>query len=87
MDDTKVTAAPTPRERLAAPPEPEEATEISEPTMQPYQVGWWDGYPNFGCPFCLYRTLEGTRAVEAHIRHELSSGRAEVILQHSQAKE
>lgn len=39
------------------------------PTVDPetYQVGEWAGHPNYGCPFCPYRTLEGASHVVAHI--------------------
>lgn len=32
-----------------------------------YEVGTWAGQPNFGCPFCPYRTLEGPALIVAHI--------------------
>lgn len=39
------------------------------PAPQPdtYEVGTWAGHPNFGCPFCPYRTLDGPAHVVAHI--------------------
>lgn len=42
---------------------------VKEPVPEPdtYEVGTWAGHRNFGCPFCPYRTLEGTAHVVAHI--------------------
>lgn len=41
-----------------------------------YEVGTWAGIPNFGCPLCPFRTLDGTAVVVTHIadvhRTELS---------------
>lgn len=38
-----------------------------KPDPQTYEVGTWTGIPNYGCPFCLFRTLAGTGDVVAHI--------------------
>lgn len=42
-----------------------------EPDSETYQVGTWSGIPNYGCPFCPFRSLatdhSGTAVVVAHI--------------------
>lgn len=43
------------------------AARAPEPDPETYQVGTWSGFPNYGCPFCPYRTLTGTALVVAHI--------------------
>ena len=47
-----------------------------------YRVGDWAGHPNFGCPFCPYRTLEGASHVVAHIA---SDHREQAIAQAQEA--
>lgn len=51
----------TPRKALSA----VSAAPIPDP--ETYQAGSWSGIPNFGCPFCPYRTLDGAALVVAHI--------------------
>lgn len=53
---TSTKASRARRRRSARNPEPET-----------YQVDDWSGIPNFGCPFCEFRTLAGTADVVAHI--------------------
>jgi hypothetical protein len=50
-------------------PEPAQA----EPS-EPYRVGEWSGRPNYGCPWCSYKTIEGSGAVELHILATLDRG-------------
>lgn len=59
----------------AAPP-PAVPTPADPPLAEPgeFYVGLWCGIPNYGCPYCLYRTLEGSGAVELHILEKI--GRA-----------
>ena len=47
-----------PRPATPKPPEVEPET---------YEVGEWAGRTNYGCPFCTFRTLDGTGDVVAHI--------------------
>lgn len=47
-----------PRPARNAPPSPDAET---------YLAGTWSGIPNYGCPFCPYRTLEGPALIVAHI--------------------
>jgi len=51
------------------------------PDPETYQVGTWSGIPNYGCPFCPVRTLEGTALIVAHIA---SDHRAQAIQTASQ---
>lgn len=37
------------------------------PDPETYLAGTWSGIPNYGCPFCPYRTLEGTALIVAHV--------------------
>lgn len=45
------------------------------PDPETYQVGTWHGKPNYGCPFCPHRTLDGTADVVTHIaeRHRMQA--------------
>lgn len=51
---------------------------IRAPKVDPetYEVGTWAGIPNYGCPLCPFRTLDGAALVVAHLadvhRTELS---------------
>ena len=55
-------------------------TAPAAPDPVTYQVGTWAGIPNYGCPFCPYRVLEGTAHVVAHI----ASAHREQAIQASQ---
>ncbi len=50
--------APRRRSARNAPPVPDPET---------YEVGTWAGKPNYGCPFCTFRTLDGAGEVVTHI--------------------
>jgi hypothetical protein len=39
-----------------------------------YYIGLWANYPNYGCPYCMYTTIEGSGAVELHILTRLDQG-------------
>lgn len=45
------------------------STRNRAPKVDPetYEVGTWSGVPNFGCPFCDYRSLAGTAEIVTHI--------------------
>lgn len=40
---------------------------IQEAQFGRHFVGSWAGKPNYGCPACQFRTLEGSAAVDEHI--------------------
>lgn len=37
------------------------------PEEHPYFVGYWAGYPNYGCPHCEHKTVSGPADIVAHI--------------------
>ena len=53
----------------AAPPMPEPVA--ASVRNEPYLVGEWAGKPNYGCPFCPFKTISGPGEVELHILSEL----------------
>lgn len=61
-----------------------EAPEASQPAVEgekfpladagEYYTGMWGDYPNFGCPYCMFATLDGNGAVELHILERVDQG-------------
>lgn len=66
----------------AARPKRSARTRAPKPEAETYECGQWSGYTNYGCPFCEFRTLEGTALVVAHIA---SDHREEAIAQAQEA--
>lgn len=65
-------------EPKTAPAEPEPTPTAVDPfpLADPgeYYVGLWSGKPNYGCPYCLFATLEGNGRVELHILEKIDQG-------------
>jgi len=72
----------TTRKRRTPKVTPQELPQEEEPTgdtTAKYQIGFWNGLPNFGCPHCGYKTpnqslTKGEQAIEEHIdkRHPVA---------------
>lgn len=51
---------------VAATPEPE-VPSVPTPEPELFRVADWSGLPNYGCPYCEWKTLSGANDVMFHI--------------------
>lgn len=63
----------------AGPDQPAVTEVVAEEPKERFRVEDWSGLPNYGCPFCSWRTLagtprEGSDAVEFHILEQIDIG-------------
>lgn len=70
LQETQPEAVVPPVEEPLPSVAPTSVTPPSEPPApadELHRAGQWAGMPNYGCPYCGYRTLDGTASVKDHI--------------------
>lgn len=77
-EQTKEAATDEPEALAPSAVHPAAAAGFTEADVDPakgeFYIGMWNSYPNYGCPYCFYSSIDGSGDIELHILSKIDSG-------------